>query len=314
MSQSEVYAGIDVSKKRLDLHIRPSGGHASVAYTSPGLKGLVKMLCREGVQLVVMEATGKMEQRAADAIRQAGVPVAVVNPARIRHFARASGFTAKTDRIDAGVIAHFAQAIRPQPSPQRSEQQRVYDALVDRRRELVRMAVAEKNRLESVSVSIVAKRIRAHLRWLEQELEAVEQELKERVAQDPEASAMVELLDSVPGVGEVSALSLVADIPELGKAGNKQIASLAGLAPFNRDSGTMRGKRTTLGGRGAVKSTLYLAALSATRGRNELADFYHRLVQAGKPKKVALTATAHKLLLMLNSVARRRTPWQPAQP
>jgi transposase len=314
MSEDAVYAGVDVSKESLEVHIRPSGRRARVAYTAPGLRSLVKALRKEGVRLVVMEATGKIEGRAADALSQAGMPVAVVNPARIRHFARACGFAAKTDPIDAGVIAHFAEAVRPEPGPQRSGQQRVYDALVDRRRELVGMVVAEKNRLESAAAAPVAKRIKAHLRWLERELESVEEELRQRMSQDPEASAMVELLDSVPGVADVTARSLVGDLPELGKVSNKQIASLAGLAPFNRDSGTMRAKRTTLGGRGAVKSTLYIASLSATRGRNEFSDFYHRLIQAGKPKKVALTAVARKLLVTLNAVARRRTPWQPALP
>jgi transposase len=303
MSDCEVYAGIDVSKQSLDAHIRPSGTRLRVKYTPAGLRRLVKTLLEEGVKLVAMEATGKMEERAWEAMAEAGVQVSVVNPARIRHFARACGYAAKTDPIDAGV--------RPRPSEPKSEEARAYAALVDRRRELVRMASAEKTRLHSVRVQAVSKRIKAHLRWLERELESVERELALRVSEDPEASAMVELLDSAPGVGEVTAMSLVGDLPELGKVSNKEIASLAGLAPFNRDSGTMRGKRTTIGGRSAAKSALYMAALSATRTHNELAQFYRRLIQAGKPKKVALTAVARKLLVMLNAIARRGTPWQP---
>jgi transposase len=309
-----VYAGIDVCKERLDVHIWPGEKQESIRYTPSGLRKLVKVLGKAGVRLAVMEATGKLEEEAAAAIEEAGVPVAVVNAARIRHFARAKGFTAKTDPIDARVIAHFAEAMNPRPRLPKSKPQQETDALVDRRRELVGMITAEKNRLGAQRVPAVARHIKAHLGWLERELERIEKELARAVRADPKTQAMVELLDSAPGVGLVTATVLVGDLPELGQVSNKQIASLVGLAPYNRDSGKMRGKRTIIGGRGSVRQALYMAAMGATRKRCELALFYRRLVQSGKPKKLALTAVARKLLVMLNVIARRGTPWQPLCP
>ena len=314
MSKNRVYAGIDVSKKRLDVHIRPGGESCSVEYTAPGLRKVQELVRRAGVCLVVMEATGKLEERAAAAIESAVAPVAVVNPGRIRDFARASGRLAKTDAIDASVIAHFGEAMEPKPRTPPTDAQEEFGALADRRRELVGMITAERNRLHTASVPSVIKHLNKHLRWLQRELQAVEEELSGAVSEDPDIEAKKKLLRSAPGVGDVTAVTLVADLPELGQVSNKEIVSLAGLAPFNRDSGQMRGKRTIYGGRAAVRSALYMATLSAIRAQAELAAFYNRLVQAGKPRKVALIAAARKLLVMLNSIAKRGTAWQPSHP
>jgi transposase len=314
MSENRVYAGIDVSKEKLDLHIRPAGRSFCVPFTEAGMRKIQKAVCKAGVCLVVMEATGKLEERAALAVEAAGTPVAVVNPGRIRDFARASGRLAKTDSIDASVIAHFAEAMEPKPRTPPTEAHRNLDALADRRRELVGMVTAERNRLHSASAPSVIKRLNKHLRWLEGELKDIEGELEKAVSEDPEAEAKKGLLKSVPGVGDVTAVTLIADLPELGQVSNREVASLAGLAPFNRDSGQMRGKRTTYGGRAAVRCAVYMATLSAIRAQVELAAFYNRLVQAGKPKKVALIAASRKLLVMLNSIVRRGTVWQPSAP
>jgi len=312
MSETRVYAGIDVSKGKLDVHVRPGDKSLSVPYTAAGLRRVEKLVQRAGVSLAVMEATGRLEERAAAALEGAGVSVAVVNPGRVRDFARASGQLAKTDEIDAGVIAHFAQALEPRPRTPPTKAQKELDGLTDRRREIVGMITAERNRLTRASVPSVIKRLNRHLKWLEGELKDVEEAVREAISADPETESKKGLLKSVPGVGEVTATTLIADLPELGQVSNKAIASLAGLAPFNRDSGVMRGKRTIYGGRAVVRSALYMATLSAIRTQRHLAAFYNRLVHSGKAKKLALTAAARKLLLMLNSVIRRGTAWQPS--
>jgi transposase len=306
--------GIDVSKEWLDAQIRPAGLSFRVPYTPAGLKRVLKEARRTGVRLAVVEATGKLEERAAEALEEAGTPVAVVNPGRVRDFARASGRLAKTDAIDAAVIAHYAEAMEPRPRTPLTEAEKEAAAMADRRRELVEMIGAEKNRLRSVRVGAVRQLVEKHLRWLEKELGELDGQVTRAVAADPGAQAKKELLKTVPGVGEVTANTLLTGLPELGQAGKKEIASLAGLAPFNRDSGHMRGKRTVYGGRRTVRSALYMAAVTNTRAANELGAYYRRLVEAGKPKKVALIAMARKLLLMINAVLHRQTAWQPTAP
>lgn len=314
MSVNRVYCGIDVSKDRLDIHIRPSGTRDGVAHTKSGLRRLVSMLRREEVSLAVLEATGRLEDDVASALEAGGVRVAVVNPARIRHFARALGREAKTDVIDAGVIAHYAEAVQPSPRTSRSTSQEEAAALMDRRREVVAMITAERNRLRRVRSQAVAGLTRSHLRHLEKELESLEGMIENAVAADPELRTRAEILDSAPGVGRVVAVTLAGELPELGALSHREIASLAGLAPFSRDSGTLRGRRMVMGGRRAVRSALYMAAVASVRTTTDLAVFYRRLVEAGKPRKLALTATARKLLVMLNAIARRGTPWQPTAP
>lgn len=314
MSVNRVYCGVDISKERLDLHIRPSGRKEGFAHTKAGLRRLAGVLGSEGVSLAVMEATGRLEDDVASALEASGVPVAVVNPARIRHFARAIGREAKTDAIDAEVIAHYAEAVQPSPRTPRTPSQEEAAALMDRRREVVAMITAERNRLRRARSQAVAALVRKHLQLLEKELESLEGMIGDAVSADPQLEATAALLDSAPGVGRVVAVTLAGELPELGRLTHREIASLAGLAPFSRDSGTLRGKRMVMGGRRAVRSALYMAAVSSVRTKTELAAFYRRLVEAGKPRKLALTATARKLLVMLNAIARRGTPWQPARP
>lgn len=303
-----------MSKERLDVHIRSTGRKFSVGFSAAGLRKLRKEVRQAGVGLAVMEATGKLEARAARALEAGGTPVAVVNPGRIREFARASGKMAKTDAIDAGVIAHYAEAMEPRPRTPPTEAQREAAALMDRRRELVGMVATEKNRLGSPEIGPVRARVAKHVRWLEKELAGTEKELEEAISGDPEMAAKRELLMSVPGVGDVVANTLITGLPELGQAGKKEIASLAGLAPFNRDSGKVRGKRTTYGGRSTVRTAVYMASLSAIRKQPEMVEFYKRMLGAGKPKKLALTAVARKLLVMLNAMVQRGTTWQPSAP
>ncbi len=314
MSTVRVYAGTDVSKDKLDLHIRPGGKSLSVPYTAAGLRKAQKLVQTAGVSMVVMEATGKLEEQAAAALEAAGVPVAVVNPGGVRDFARATGRLAKTDEIDAGVIAHFAEAVGPQPRTPRTQAHKEVGGLADRRREIVGMITTERNRLARAAVPSVIERLDKHIRWLEGELEDVEEAIRKATSEDPEMESKKGLLKSVPGVGEVTAVTLIADLPDLGQVSNKEIARLAGLAPFNRDSGLMRGKRTVSGGRAVVRSALYMAALSAIRAPRQMAAFYKRLVEKGKPKKLALTAAARKLLVMRNSMMRRGASWHPSAP
>jgi transposase len=267
----------------------------------------------EGVrpELVVLEATGNYERPAAVAVAAAGIAVAVVNPRQARDFAKAAGRLAKTDRIDAQVLARFAGAVGPRPSVLPDEEARVLQDILLRRRQLLEMIVAEKNRLQMASEA-VARRIAAHLRWLEKELGRVERELDEAVGESETWRANEELLRSVPGVGPVLARTLLAELPELGTLPRRRGCALVGVAPFNRDSGTFRGKRQVWGGRAPVRAALYMGALVATRHNPVIREFYERLLAAGKPKKVALVACMRKLLSILNAVMRDRVPWHSA--
>jgi transposase len=306
------HVGIDVSKERLDVCSLPDGGTFSVANDRAGIDELIARLLK-GVrpELVVLEATGKYERPAAVAVAAAGIAVAVVNPRQARDFAKAAGRLAKTDRIDAEVLARFAGAVGPRPSVLPDEEARVLQDILLRRRQLLEMMVAEKNRLQMASEA-VAKRIAAHVRWLEKELGRVDRELDEAVRESETWRANEELLRSVPGVGPVLARTLLAELPELGTLPRRRLCALVGVAPFNRDSGTFRGKRQVWGGRAPVRAALYMGALVATRHNPVIRVFYERLLAAGKPKKVALVACMRKLLSILNAVMRDRVPWHSA--
>lgn len=306
------HVGIDVSKERLDVCSLPDGGTFSVANDRAGIDELIARLL-EGVrpELVVLEATGKYERPAAVAVAAAGIAVAVVNPRQARDFAKAAGRLAKTDRIDAQVLARFAGAVGPRPSVLPDEEARVLQDILLRRRQLLEMMVAEKNRLQMASEA-VARRIAAHVRWLEKELCRVDRELDEAVRESETWRANEELLRSVPGVGPVLARTLLAELPELGTLPRRRLCALVGVAPFNRDSGTFRGKRQVWGGRTPVRAALYMGALVATRHNPLIREFYERLLAAGKPKKVALVACMRKLLSILNAVMRDRVPWHSA--
>ena len=302
------YAGIDVAKDRLDVVLRRTGEYLGTTNDERGIKAVVRRLRKEGVALVVLEATGGLEQPAAAALALAGVPVAIVNPRQVRDFAKAVGRLAKTDRIDAAVLAHFAEAVRPEPRPLADEQARELAAVLLRRRQLLAMITAEGNRARTAPKA-VGRRIEAHLRWLRKELARANADLARTVRESPVWREKDDLLRSVPGVGPTLSATLLAELPELEHLDRRRLAALVGVAPLNRDSGTLRGIRTVWGGRSGVRTTLYMAALSATRHNPAIREFYGRLCAKGKPKKVALTACMRKLLAILGAVLRNRARW-----
>lgn len=289
-----VFVGIDVSQTRLDIALRP-GTTFSVAHHESAIAQLVEHLRPLSPTLILLEATGGMELPLTSALATAGLPVVVVNPRQVRDFAKASGRLAKTDVLDAQTLAQFAEVMRPQPRP-------LPDAEA-------RALTAEKNRLLSAS-SPIRKRVRAHIAWLERELEHTNAELSEAIRQSPVWREKDDLLQSVPGVGPVLTSTLLASLPELGTLTHKQIAALVGVAPLNRDSGTLRGRRSVWGGRAQVRAVLYMGAIVAARFNPVIRVFYQRLQRAGKAKKVTLTACMRKLLTILNAMLKHRTPWR----
>ncbi len=303
-----VFVGIDVSRARLDIALRP-GAPFSVLHDEAGMAAAVEQLRTLNPTLIVVEATGGVEVPLTSALAAAGLPVVVVNPRQVRDFAKASGKLAKTDALDAQTLAQFAEVIRPTLRPLPDEHARALAALLTRRRQLVEMLTAEKNRLTTAPSSI-RKSLRAHIAWLERELAHTDTGLAETIRQSPVWREKDELLRSVPGVGPVLTSTLLANLPELGTLTNKQIAALVGVAPLNRDSGTLRGKRTVWGGRAQVRAVLYMSAIVAARFNPVIRAFYQRLQAAGKAKKVALTACMRKLLTILNAMLKHRTPWR----
>jgi transposase len=309
---SEIIVGIDISKAELQGAERPSGTHWTSPNAAPALPALVERLQAQAPALIVLEATGGLEGPVATALALAGLPVVIVNPRQVRDFARAVGQLAKTDRIDADVLALFGERLRPMPRPLRDADTRRLEALVVRRRQVVDMLTAEHNRLAGAPTPAVRQRIAAHVHWLQGELRSVDQDLDGAIRQSPLWRAKESLLRSVPGVGRVLTLSVLTQLPELGTLNRKQIAALAGVAPLNRDSGRFRGRRTIWGGRAPLRAVLYMAALVATRRNPVLAAFYRRLLAAGKPKKLALVACMRKLLTILNAMLATNTAWQAA--
>jgi transposase len=305
----DVYVGIDVSKARLDIAARPVGEAWSLPNEEEGIEELLDRLERMRPSLVVLEASGGYERPVVAALAAARLPVAVVNPRQARDFAKATGKLAKTDELDAQALAHFGEAVRPEVRPIPDEQAREFAAILARRRQVVGMLGAERNRIETATSS-VRRRIEAHIEFLESELDELDGELERTIRESRLWREKDELLRSVPGVGPKVSATLLADLPELGTLDNKQLAALVGVAPLNRDSGVFRGKRRVWGGRAAVRQMLYMAAVTAARCNPIFKDFYGRLVAAGKPKKVALTACMRKLLTILNSMLRHKTRWQ----
>jgi len=308
----QVFVGIDVAKDRLDVYVRPSGEAFAVARDSEGVAALVERLAGLRPGLIVLEATGGFETVVAGAVAAAGLPLAVVNPRQIREFARATGRLAKTDKLDAEINALFAERIQPEPRPVPDDQARALAELIARRRQVVDMMTMERNRRHMLTSKRLLKSVDRLLAVLQKELSGLEQELDDTIRGTPAWREKEELLTSVPGVGNGLARTLLADLPELGQLGRRQIASLVGVSPFNRDSGRFRGRRTTWGGRAKVRSVLYMGALVATRHNPILSVFYQRLLADGKEKKVALTAVMRKLLVILNAIVRDGTPWQSA--
>lgn len=309
--QSGIYVGIDVSKDRLDVAVRPSGQQWSEENGAEGIERLVEQLKELEPALIVLEATGGMEMAAGGGLAAAGLKVAIVNARQVRDFAKSTGQLAKTDKIDAAIIAWFGAALQPQVRPLPSQEAQRMQALLTRRRQLIEMRVAEMNRMHLIHVAMLP-RLKEHIAWLDTELDRMDQELREMIHDSPLWREKDELLQSVPGVGPVTASTLIAELPELGQLDRKKIAALVGLAPFNRDSGKLQGKRAIWGGRASVRSTLYMATLSAKKNNPVIKAHYNHLLQEGKPKKVALVACMRKLLTILNSMARSGKKWDPA--
>ena len=302
--------GIDVSKDRLDVHMLPSGEAFAVARDGKGLESLVERLTALDVSLIVLEATGGFETTVAAALASAGLPLAVVNPRQIRSFAKALGKLAKTDAIDAEVIALFADKVRPQARPLPTSDARALGELVARRRQIVEMIGMEANRRRHAADKRLAKTIDRHLAFLEKELAAVDADIDTDMRASPAWREKEDLLASVPGVGPVTARTLIAELPELGSLDRRKLAALVGVAPFNRDSGAWRGHRMIGGGRTSVRNVLYMAALVAIRHNPAVRATYQRLVNRGRPKKVAIIACLRQLLTILNAIVRTKSPWK----
>jgi transposase len=303
-----VFVGIDVAKATLDVVVRPSGACWQLPNEDAAIKTLVARLAALPPTLLVLEATGGFERAIVAALAGAGLPVVVANPRQVRDFARATGQLAKTDAIDAAVLALFAERVRPEPRPLPDTAAQALDALLTRRRQLLEMLVAEKNRL-GLARSPIRRGITQHIRWLERQLADVDGELGRLIEQSPVWRAKDDLLQSVPGVGPVLSRTLLGELPELGQLNRKQIAALVGVAPLACDSGSLRGRRIVWGGRAPIRTVLYMGALVAARHNPVIRRFYRRLRAAGKPAKVALTACMRKLLTILNAMMRSNTRW-----
>jgi len=303
-----LFIGIDVSKARLDIAVRPSGESESVTNDKVAIEALVQRWEKLQPALIVLEATGGIERPLTRALASAQLPVVVVNPRQVRDFAKATGQLAKTDSIDALVLARFGEAVRPALRPLPDEVTVELRALIARRRQITDMMVAERNRLSAASKS-VRKRIDAHIRWLEAELGRADNDLDQSIRQSSIWQENEDLLRTVPGIGPVISRTLLAELPELGQLNRKQIAALVGIAPLNCDSGTLRGRRAIWGGRASVRAVLYMAALVASRRNALIRAFYKRLRDGGKAPKVALVACMRKLLTILNAMIKHRTRW-----
>jgi len=303
------FVGIDVSKQRLDVYLRPSGETWSCDNDDDGHQSLAAKLRTHNPTLVVLEATGGYQAGVAAVLALAGLPVAVVNPRQVRDFAKATGKLAKTDVLDAGILAFFGEAIRPEPRPLPDEETLELQALMTRRRQLIDMRTAEENRLQVTRVAKVRDDIEETLRWLKKRVRDVETDINTTVRKSRVWREKEDLMQSFKGIGPTTARTMLVGLPELGKLNRREIAALAGLAPFNKDSGTFRGARQIRGGRPEVRALLYMASMSAVRFNPPIRAFYKRLVEAGKPKRLALIACARKILTILNAMIRTSSRW-----
>jgi transposase len=306
-----LYVGIDVAKDWLDVAVQPAGGPWRVGHDAAGLAELVARLDALAPTLVVLEASGGYERPALAALTAAGLPVALVNPRQARDFARSTGQLAKTDRLDAQALARFAQAVQPPARPAPPAETQALAATLARRRQLLEMLTAEQNRLRT-ALAPVRPQLEAHIAWLKAAVKEIDGDLARQVAADPTWRERADLLRSAPGVGRVLSVTLLAELPELGRLDRRQLAKLVGVAPLADDSGKRRGKRTIWGGRATVRCTLYMATVAATRFNPVIRDFYQRLQANGKPKAVALVACMRKLLTILNAMLRHGAAWAPA--
>lgn len=308
MSQQERFIGIDVSKTTLDVAVRPDGTTTQFTNTADGIAACVASLAPLVPTVIVIEATGGYERPITAALIAARLPVAVVNPRQAHDFAKATGQLAKTDRLDAHGLAWFGEAIRPQPRPLKSETAQQLDALVLRYQHLITMRTMERNRLPTAHVTVRVP-IQAHIAWLSAQLEALDDQMQSLLDPQTAWQAQATILRSVPGVGPGLTRTFLARLPEFGTLTRRRIAALVGVAPFNRDSGTLRGKRAIWGGRPEVRTALYMSALAGLRWNPVINTYYHRVRAVGKPGKVALTACMRKLLTILNALIRTQTPW-----
>ncbi len=306
---SEAYVGIDVSKRWLEVCVHGAVESQKIGNDPDGFRVLVGEMEAIRPQLIVFEATGGYESRAVGVLSAAGYAVAIANPTRVRRFAEALGILAKTDRIDAQVIAHFASVVQPTANGRQTPLEEQLAAFVERRRQLLVELVAEKNRL-STCPACVQEGIEAHIAWIDEQVDVLESQIQTCIQQKPEWRERAEIIDSAPGVGPVTAATLVAELPELGQLSHKKIAALVGVAPFNKDSGPKRGKRRIFGGRSGIRRTLYMAALSAIKHNPVIRTFYEALLQRGKEKKVALVACMRKLLVFINAMVRKGEVWR----
>lgn len=310
MSKRKNYIGIDVSKQFLEVAVYESEFH----YRCPNKASAFAELLAELIALrparIVLEATGGLEKPIVAALHAAGLPVVVINPRQVRAFAKAIGQLAKTDRLDAAVLAHFAAAVKPPLRPLKSKETQELEALMGRRGQLVDMLAAEKNRRHSATSDLVRETIKEHIDWLEERIAELDEQLQSRLVSSGEWQNKAAILQSVPGIGPVVSFSLLADLPELGTLNRQRISKLVGVAPLNCDSGPQRGARHIFGGRARVRSMLYMAALTALRFNPVIKEFYQRLVGKGKPHKVALTACMRKLLSIVNLMVRNQTNWK----
>ena len=308
MNKERTYIGVDVSKENLDIAVTASKQKWRINNNPSGIIRAVEIVRDMAPALVVFEATGGLEISFWYALTEAGIDAAPVNPRQIREFARAKGRLAKTDTIDAQIIAQYGQAMQPKPQPFPDTQE--LKEIITRRSQLVEMIAAEKNRLKAARRTRIQQDIKTNIEWLKSRLDGVDKDLDQTIMSNPEWREKYTLLESTPGIGPTTAASLVSEFPELGSLNRHQVAALAGVAPLNRDSGVMRGRRTVWGGRIRVRRALYMATLVATRYNSAIKAFYQRLCASGKPKKVALTACMRKLLIILNSLLKHKTPWR----
>jgi len=312
-SATVYYVGIDVAKRQLVIAVRPTGECWTTANLPRAYPALVRRLLALRPTHIIVEATGRFHQPLARALAHAGLPIRVANPRHTRSFASALGRLAKTDAIDAHVLAHFAEVLPFDARPPLDEEAQALRELVGHRRQLVKDHTVQSNRLSAGCRGLPARQLRQHLRFLERQLAAVEEALQQAL-RDPRWAARADALRSIPGIGEQSVVALLTELPELGQISGKQLAALVGVAPLNRDSGAFRGARTTHGGRRALRCTLFMAALAAIRCNADIRVFYQRLLAAGRPKRVALIAALRKLLLLANAVVREQRAWRPALP
>jgi len=309
VDSKEKFIGIDVSKDTLEIAVTPTGERMTFAQTEDGFALMVDFIQSFSPRLVVLEATGGLERAAIGILGAKGLPAVVVNPRQVRDFAKAKGILAKTDKIDAGVIAAFADAIRPEIRPLKTEETQELEALLTRRRQIVEMLTAEKERLYTAP-QCTKKDIRAHIEWLQKCRDKLGKDLDDMIQKSPLWRAKDEILQSAKGVGPVLSQTLLTKVPELGSLNRKEVAKLVGVAPLNRDSGKFRGRRSVWGGRAEVRSVLYMATVSAIRSNPVIGAFHDRLIKAGKLPKVAITACMRKHLTILNAMVKNQTPWR----